>query len=371
MPFRRLATTALVAAVLLSTFSVAAQVRLRLTYTPPGSTTPKTCVYDTNLLSNDPATGDLTATGAFGQDCPSAAPPGTPSFSDPLTGDVPPTVTAGAQVRLTWRADADSCRYDGSSFPNGVTFADWPASGLACNDAATCTRPNVATLTMPATSGEYRFKLTCSKTGNPTPVVSEVATTVVAASACIAPAGLTRQMRASVCDIDGTLDCRDADATRFEQVFGTTSLNPSVVLPWPGRYNLQQRPLVNNNQYLALQFTVPSDYPTANHGYLGIAETWFDGRLTMTISTACGDFGETNQIAQRCILSGPEAASHPSQLGWTTQTSGSVYQGLCPLQRGQTYYLNILYAPIATPLQTTCGGPGSCQRSIQNGPGRF
>jgi hypothetical protein len=31
----------------------------------------------------------------------------------------------------------------------------------------------------------------------------------------------------------------------------------------------------------------------------------------MTIRTACSDFGETNQIAQRCIVGGPNAASHP------------------------------------------------------------
>ena len=68
---------------------------------------------------------------------------------------------------------------------------------------------------------------------------------------------------------------------------------------------------MSNNNYLALEFTVPTDYSTTAYGFLGIAETWYDGRLSMTLSTKCGDFGETNQIAQRCILGGPNAASHP------------------------------------------------------------
>jgi hypothetical protein len=31
----------------------------------------------------------------------------------------------------------------------------------------------------------------------------------------------------------------------------------------------------------------------------------------------------------------------------------------------------MMYAPISSPLQTAREGNGSCQRSIQNGPGRF
>ncbi|HJU39829.1 MAG TPA: hypothetical protein VJ724_09675 [Tahibacter sp.] len=353
--------------------------RLELTYTPAGSSTPKTCIFETTGVALDGA--NLAATGTFGQDCPTAAdsgstPVGTPSFVDSLSGDVASTVTAGSPAKLTWRADADTCTYDGTSFPAGVaSIAGWPTSGDACTSAATCNTAHTASLTMPSTAGEYRFKLTCSKNGNPTPVSSEAVTRIDATGGqgqCIAPAGLTRQTSTVVCDVDGNRECRDVvDATRFDLVFGTTTLQPNQVTPWPGRYNLQQRPLVNNNRYLALQFTVPADYRTDAYGFLGIAETWYDGRLSMTLSTACGDFGETNQIAQRCILSGPNAASHPSQLGWTTYTSGPTHDGLCPLEPGRTYYLNILYAPVADPLETTCEGFGSCQRAIQNGPGRF
>jgi len=366
MLFQRTLTTLSSLFLALVAGSVAAQSPVALELTYQAGAAPKTCIFTTDAGVSMSPSNRLVASGTFGAGCPTSVAPGTPSFSDPLTNDLAAGVTTNATLSLGWRADADRCVTDGSLFPSGVSYPTWPVSGEICNSAATCNVPHAQTFTASA-NGAYKFKLSCYKEGNTTPAVSE-ANTVASAipTGCPGPAGTTRQTSGTVCDV-GMFACRGVDMTKFENVFGYNQNQPSQPNMWPGTYNLQQRPSITNNQFVALAFTVPANYPTNKYGYLMLAETNFQGRMSMTISSTCGDFGATNPISQKCILNDGGASS---QMLWSTYTSGSVYNGSCHLTAGQTYYLNMIYAPIATPGSSSCA-EGSCANAIQNGTGNF
>lgn len=348
--------------------SASAQTVLELTYTPAGGSGQQTCVFTTdgNNVSLNAANNRLQAAGTFGANCPTSTPVTNPAILDGLEGDVGASVTTGSSVTLTWRADADSCVYNGSSFPNTVTFTNWPTTGSACATSGTCSAPHSTTLQIPAgATGNYKFKLTCSKTGNPTTVSTEVTTnaTAIPTGCSAAPAGLTRLTSVQICETWGS-PCRTVDGTKFENVLGYDIDAPTVPIMWPGKRNVTQRPYIGSNSFLALQFTVPSTYPTNRSGGLKISETNFTGPLTMTMSTSCGDFGATSQISPKCIVSGGQAGQ---SLTWSTYPAGTTTgDNSCRLTPGQTYYFNLLYAPISNPTQTSCTA-GECSNPIYNG----
>lgn len=342
---------------------------MQLTYTPSGASTEKTCVFTTNGNVTMNSDTSLAARGTFGQDCPTTVvqPPGTPAFRDALAGDIPTSVTTGATLSLNWRADADRCTYDGSSFP--VTLANWPTTGEACNSAATCDVAHPQTFTASA-NGLYKFKLNCYKTGNATPVSSEANTTASTGSTgCQAPAGLTRQLNAQVCDAGGSACRGSVDVTKFENVFGYNAAGGAPTT-WPGRRNLQQRISISNNNFVALQYTVPAGYPSGangKYGYFTLVDTNYFGTTTIKVSKTCGDLAPTSAISPNCILNNAHGSG---TFFWSTYTSGPDYQASCALTPGETYYMHIIHADLAAPGTSTCP-LGVCSNSIQNGPGLF
>ncbi|TDR46676.1 WD40 repeat protein [Tahibacter aquaticus] len=102
------------------------------------------------------------------------------SFTDRLEGDTPSSITVGSSVSLSWSAVANACYYNGSSFPGGVSFPEWPTDGtgggtgttppsgsLACDRASTCAAPHNYNLFLP-NPGTYRFVVNCiSFSGGP------------------------------------------------------------------------------------------------------------------------------------------------------------------------------------------------------------
>jgi hypothetical protein len=348
--------------------SAAAQqpVVMQLTYTPSGSSTEKTCIFTTNGGVSMNSDSSLAARGSFGTDCPTSqvVQPGTPSFSNSLTGDTPASANTNATLTLTWQADADRCTYDGSSAP--MTLATWPTTGDACSTAGTCNTPHTVNITA-STNGQYKFKLNCYKTGNNTPVSSETTTNVsTVTTGCQGPAGTTRQTVAQVCDAGGGTCRGSVDVTKFENVYGYSATQGIVA--WPGRRNLQQRVVISNNNFVAMQFTVPSTYPTDKYGYLSTVDTNFFGTMSLKISKNCGDLAPTSNISSHCILN--NAGGGTGAMRWTTYTSGATFNESCPLVAGETYYLHILHADLNSPGTSTCP-LGECRNPIQNGPGNF
>ena len=374
MLFRR--SFSAVSVILATLFAGAAfaQTTLKLVYTQAGGG-PQTCIYTTdgNNVSLETETGALKTTGGtFGTNCPTAVPPGAPSFVDPLSTDLPSSSTTGSTVTLSWRADADSCTYDGSTFPAGVTYASWPTTGTACSSDAACDSPHSVNLQLTA-NGSYKFKLTCSRSGNQTTVSSEANTVASTQSTgCVAPAGLTRQTTAMVCGNGSyAFECRNVDITKFEQVFGYNRSAPTTPLKaWPGLRNLAQRIQINRNQYIALQFTVPSDFGTGKYGHYQLSEDNIGGQqglMSVTLSPNCGDFSTQNPISTRCLINlGGEQVS----MTWGSYApTDPNYSQLCHLTPGQTYYLNVVYGSLSAPAPTTCVNTSYCDRPILNASG--
>lgn len=363
----------LLAALALCAGVASAQTQLELTYTPSGGAQ-QTCIYTTDANNVAlKASGALGANGTFGVNCPngSTTPPvGNPSFVNGLAGDVMAAVTTGGTAALSWQADADTCSYDGNVFPAGVSFGtSWPATGVACSSAATCNVLHSANLILSA-NGSYKFRLTCSKNGNATTVSSEVntiASTPTNPTGCTGPgSGITRQYTGYICEQNDPDNCTNGDLTKFENIFGGgTKL-------WPGTRGLPKRIKVNRNQFVSLAFTVPTDFSNKGYGgYVG-SEINTGGSdipyITMTVSPTCGDFAIANPISTRCLLNqGGGAAS----VIWSTYPAGTTtYNESCHLTPGQTYYLNIIYAPLSRPDQSSCPDT-SCNRTIKNDLGAF
>lgn len=356
-----LLATGLIAAAALS--PAGAQTTLKLNYNQNGI---QTCTYTTDAagVALDPATGNLVASGTFGAGCPTT-PINPPSFTNTIDTDIASTITVNTTQTLTWAADADSCVYDGSSFPAGVTFANWPTSGSACTGSS-CNTTHTVNL-VPAAVGSYTFKLTCTRSGSPTQVVSTVTTTASAVdTSCAGPSGLTRQTTGRVVHISGNVNRNNVDLTKFENVFGYQGTANMKL--WPGVLNLQAMPTINSNQFVALKFTVPANFAINTGGYMGVAETNTQSPVTISYSTVCGDFSVPNPISVKCQI---DNGGTGSQMLWGYYATGSgAYNGSCHLTPGQTYYMNIMTAPLGNPTQSSCGA-ASCNVNFQNGPGSF
>lgn len=360
----RLTTSALLLLLAGSSIALGAGVELHVKWGNPE----KTCVITSTAdgVSVDPVTGNMSLTGSFAaNNCPSGGGGGVP---DPVITDgldlseLPEQVLVNSSTTVNWAADAETCTYAGSSFP--ASLPNWPTSGsgaIGCSTSAGCATNHSASITFSQT-GTYVFKLTCTKAGAANPAVSTRTVVVnnTPPPGCIAPAGLTRLTSGTVKYNDGAT--RTADLTLFESVFGHDP-NSSTLRTFPGTMNLTQRILMPKNGYVALKFTVPSNFTSATQGGYRNEETNQPDRpslVSMTISQACGDFNTTPTapMTAKCILN-RGAMSNALAWGATGLTSR------CELQAGQTYYLNILYAPLDTPTTSACS-LATCSNPIQN-----
>lgn len=369
MPVLRLAFAA---AVLASCLSVpaAAQTVTRLTWTPPGGGTPKVCTFTTDTSgANMDASGSLSMTGAFSGDCPSDSGGGggggstAPVITDGIAAtEIPATTSKGATHTVAWSADADNCSYSTSSL--AAPISTWPTSGNVCSDAASCAAPHSVAVTMPNTAGSYTFALSCRKSGSGVVASSSRTTTIAAdpppSGECIAPAGLSR-----VTDLYTTFNNgggqQTVDATKFAPVFGYNFAG-GAVRDFPGTLNLTQRLNIPKNFYVAMRFTVPADFAPNTRGLFRYDETIpVGGAVSMTLSKNCGDFGAaaTAPMNAKCSQSNIRPGDG---LPWAySPADGNLF---CQLVPGETYYLNVLFASLSSPL-TTSACTSTCDRGIQ------
>ncbi len=348
---------------------VFAQTTLRLNWTSPDGAI-RTCVLstDANGVSLDPPNGSLLANVTFGTNCPTAttAPPAVtaPVITDGLdASELPASSVPGATHTFTWSADADHCSYSASSLPETVN--GWPVSGDVCSDAGSCASAHSVPVTLPATSGNYTFDLSCRRTGSS--VVATSRRTVAVApppppAGCIAPAGLTRLSTAYV-EFNYTVsNGRTTDATHFESIFGYSTAD-TPLQSFPGVVNVNQRVFMPRNYYAALAFTVPSNLTLLTTGAFRFEETQpqtSPARMSMTISKSCGDFGlnATAPLTNACVLNNAPANGN---IIWGYAPGNPA---VCQLQPGETYFLNIIHASLDAPLTTYC--QGYCGNTIQN-----
>lgn len=338
----------------------AAQVTVRQNWTSNG--VPRTCIFTTDaagvVMNPD---GSLQMSGSYGQDCPNGVtPPSDPSISNGIDStEIPSFTTVGAHHTISWAADADNCSYSTSSL--AAPIANWPTTGNVCSDAASCAANHNVAIVIPST-GLYKFELTCRKTGSSAVATSTRTTTVPDGTSCVGPAGLVRATRIFTDTNISTDQGRDVDATVFEEAFGYNS-SGGAPRPFPGTAGLNQSITIGGNTFIAMRFTVPSNLAEGTSGLISRGETVFNGNpgpVTFTISRTCGDFSLTPvaPLNAKCARQ-VNTLGDGVPWGYTASGSSNVF---CPLERGQTYYLNILYG--AANATTTCTSPASCERGI-------
>lgn len=365
MPALRLPAAALLLTIAAASGSANAETVLRLTWTP--STGPaKVCEYRTDANGVSMASdGALVATGTFsGSDCPT----GTTPVSDPsitngiTTADIPASTTVGANHTISWTANADSCSYAGSSLPGAIT--SWPVSGAQCTSAATCADAHNVGVTIPNVTGTYRFQLSCTKIGSTVTATSFQDVVVTGGGGggdnCINTTGITRQTFGTVMYND--LSSRETDLTLYENVFGhNISGGPPRI--FPGTANLNQRIMIPRNQYVALKFTVPVALPNQTWGQYRFEETQQQTpRMSFTISKSCGDFSPTATpplTTAQCVINN---GAVNSTLGWGYYLGATT---LCQLVPGESYYLNIIHAPLGSNV-TNSHCTGTCGNTMQS-----
>lgn len=171
---------------------------------------------------------------------------------------------------------------------------------------------------------------------------------------------------------------QSVDVTSFASVYGGA---------WPGNYNRLASVNLPVSNYLAEQFTVPANYFTASnapnplYGNYTVSETAFTANVSMTISTACGDFSNpsvyprTSTVVPGCYMNRGVA---DSLIQWSKPAGSSN----CLLSSGGTYFLNIINANVTnvTPSGGTASStknshcttsPAVCTATIANGYGSW
>jgi len=167
-----------------------------------------------------------------------------------------------------------------------------------------------------------------------------------------------------------------ADPTQFEYLFGGAA---EPLKPWPGAYGLTAAFALPVDRYVSLGFVSGAPYlgdaAATLYGQYTVAAVGNDAPLSLTISTACGDFGQLqpSTLVPGCVL---DAAGAGGTLTWRAPAAG----GACRLEDGKQYFLNAINADISalgspggkatTTSNANCTG-NACFMAIANGPGNW
>lgn len=336
------------------------------------------CLFETNNGVNvsGATPGVITASGSFTTGCPTGG-GATPPASVALTA-TPATIEIGQSANISWSGVGDICRYDGSSLPAPV--AGWLNSGEACIGASQCALGNSITPTF-TTGGTYQFSLSCTSgaSGQQQETTAfKTATVQVTGGApptsCVAPPGLTRQTTGRIATHAGAHPHDNVDVTRWDRVLGWAFSGNEQHYGWPGLSSNGPKVYVNNHQYLAMEFTVPVNYPYFTGsgtpwGTISTADTdTTDATWSISITEACGDFTQPP-------LPNPEHYCYHE----FTPVSGAIWfavtppglpvGGGCNLERGKTYFLNVVTADMNNAASSNCPGSSAnvCKFNLYNG----
>lgn len=327
-----------------------------------------TFVTDDGVTINNPTADTIKASGEFGAGCSVGGGGATGPASVSVTTNHA-TREVGESATITWSANADVCSYDGSTLPEAVP--QWKSSGYACTDSSSCTGGSFSHTFN--TAGVYNFKLTCnsgpndSKTSTATVTVGDPPSN----DTCVAPAGLTRDQTGTIAYSSG-VNQETVDVTSWQAVYGHRTGMPD--LGWPGYFNRDVKMTIKKNHYWALKFKVGDLYPFYGTwgGTVGPYGTWesnatnvtYGVKWTLSISPQCGDFVRPAAPDPRRACYAEYTITTANELLWlVADGSTNPLAYACTLRRGQSYYLNILPAPLGDPLNNT--GAGCNQSSCQ------
>ena len=387
---------AVIAALLLPCAFAQAQTSIKITMPDTSS-----CTYHTGQISSNSTPGQLQASatdtgtsGGTGTGCgvTNVTPPVTFGPASPL---VPNAVTlassaSGETTSFSFQAlNATTCT--GSIVGTGGVFTPAGTNTVTfCSPTTTlCSiAQSVSTLfpynSSTTASASYTVKASCTGPGSAVPVVSQAAVTVSAdtgggggGGACAK--AVPNSAGGSFAALGGTVTVAysghpsaQVNITDFDSIYqGTT---------WPASYNRIAIFTLQNGKYISAAFTPASNYFTASnipnggvYGQLSIAGTFYSAPISMTISTACGDFtppGPGSTVVPGCYLNSGNSS------GGLVQWEGPGTGHSCVLTGNTPYFLNIINADIGnlTPsggtATSTCTST-SCTNPISNGPGNW
>ena len=124
----------------------------------------------------------------------------------------------------------------------------------------------------------------------------------------------------------------------YNGLYRNLQLSPANI-EWPGTTSETVSLTLERNKYLAAKFTLDSvqEYKHVfQFGIPGNIEGPSPNRLTATISDCPGDFNEhLNQT--RCKVTG-------GSFRWATEDSGANFNFYCKLEKGKTYYFNLIHS---------------------------
>lgn len=282
--------------------------------------------------------------------CPTL-PASAPSFTQPLQAS-PSSVTAPGVTVLSWRTTlASACNTSGSAFPTGVSAVSGWSANMPVQSSGT-------TLSL-SVSGNYRFRLTCTGTGGS--VSNEVIVLVsnTPGTTCTGthapPGGRTRQnsflLGASDLWLASNTDWprnAEIDLTRWHPPLASSIDAQGVNRSFLGRFgaNPGDTGTVELKAASYAAFEINTSGFANRAGQISWEQPGMYGAPVLVALSPCpGDFFPSDA---RCKSNGSAAGG----LGWSTGANAPNY---CPMNAGQTYYLNVIFGTPTQPAQSTCG----------------
>lgn len=230
---------------------------------------------------------------------------------------------------------------------SGSTFMGW--SGGGCSGTGSCTVNMSGNQTVTATfNSGSSLPPGCSGVTAPPVIANRMTTTTVFVN--FVPPEYT------------------VNATSFADIFFAVG-SPSGPVPWPGQ-STPRTVRIAKNGHIAAEFSIPTSTTFTTWELSFEVQGDPAGSAVpqilpyITISRCPGNFNTTgpNAVDPRCIW--PAA---PGSLPMAVVASASGYTGeLCPVERGQTYYLNAAHFNPASPSEPVCTGTTMCSMAVRS-----
>jgi hypothetical protein len=371
---------------LMALMALPAAAQTTLDITVPGDTV---CSYATGPVTNEATPGHLqaTATSSSGAGCGTGS-AGNVTFgpASPLSPQATTLPLNTGSVSFSFQAlNATTC----SAAITGAATGSFTSGNPLCNSATACgqlvTAPATFSNTGSATVTDT-VTLTCTGSSGQAQSVATVKVpppgqgpppgscpTVVKGDNTAGVTAFTSQGTTTV-QVHGTRVPLVADMSSFASVFGS----------FPGRFGdiaYDSLPITN---YISMQFTLPAGFvENAPAGYYqwveSIGETDDNTKISMTISTKCGDFSPTtdsgSSVVKNCYATN---LKFNGGIQFFAQGNPATQ---CVLSDSVPYYVNIINADISGVTSTggtaasyrdgpgsKCAGKSACSVPIYNGP---
>ncbi|MDW8478934.1 MAG: hypothetical protein RML12_02530 [Xanthomonadales bacterium] len=230
---------------------------------------------------------------------------------------------------------------------SGSSFAGW--SGAGCSGTGSCVVTMSSNQSVTATFNTGTSVPGCDGVNAPAPVANRVTSTTIFVN--FVPPMMT------------------VNATSFADIFRQSSAAGGSPVPWPGQ-STPRAVRIAKNGHIAAEFQVPSATTVIRWDLSFEVQGDPDGGSVpqllpyATISRCPGNFNTSgpNAVHPNCVW--PAA---PGSWSMDVVASASGYTGSrCPVEKGQTYYLNLAHWNPANPGEPGCTGTSQCSIAIRS-----